>query len=123
MQINARLVQEQEAALAAAASQQKKTRCCRKCGQPMKGHPRNQCPHINTSRVSVKAGTPHGTLGTHPEPHPEHPEHPEPRPEHPEPHPEHPEPHPEHPEPHPEHAGIRAMQQRTCFSINSRVSH
>jgi hypothetical protein len=37
MQINARLVQEQEAALAAAASQQKKTRCCRKCGQPMKG--------------------------------------------------------------------------------------
>ena len=28
-----------------------------------------------------------------------------------------------HPEPHPEHAGIRAMKQRTCFSINSRVSH
>ena len=57
--------------------------------------------------VSVKAGTPPGT----------HPEHPEP---YPEPHPEH---HPEHPEPHPEHAGIRAMKQRTCFSINSRVSH
>ena len=81
-------------------------------------------------RVSVKAGTPPGTPGTYPEhtePHPEHPEpypeHPEPRPEHPEPHTEHPEPHPEHPEPHPEHAGIRAMQQRTCFSINSRVSH
>ena len=61
--------------------------------------------------VSVKAGTPPGTPGTHPE-------HPEPYPEHPEPYPEpHPEPHPEHPEPHPEHAGIRAMQQRTCFSI------
>ena len=60
-------------------------------------------------RVSVKAGTP----GTHPE-------HPEP---HPEPHPEHPEPYPEPPEPHPEHAGIQAMKQRTCFSINSRVSH
>ena len=94
--------------------------------------------------VSVKAGTPPGTPGTHPEPpephpehpepypehpepHPEHPEpypeHPEPYPEHPEPYPEHPEPHPEHPEPHPEHAGIRAMKQRTCFSINSRVSH
>ena len=90
--------------------------------------------------VSVKAGTPPGTPGTHPEhpePHPEHPEpypeHPEPHPEHPEPHPEHPEPypehpehpepHPEHPEPHLEHAGIRAMKQRTCFSINSRVSH
>ena len=82
------------------------------------------------SGVSVKAGTPPGTPGTHPEHpelHPEHPEpypeHPEPHPEHPEPHPEHPEPHPEHPEPHPEHAGIRAMKQRTCFSINSRVSH
>ena len=60
-------------------------------------------------------GTP-GTPPEHPEPYPEHPEHPEPFPEHPEPH-------PEHPEPHPEHAGIRAMQQRTCFSINSRVSH
>jgi hypothetical protein len=74
-------------------------------------------------RVSVKAGTP-GTYPEHPEPHPEHPE---PYPEHPE-HPEpHPEPYPEHPEPypepHPEHAGIRAMKQRTCFSINSRVSH
>ena len=67
--------------------------------------------------VSVKAGTPPGTPGTHPE-HPE--PHPEPYPENPEPHPEHPEP---HPEPHPEHAGIRAMKQRTCFSINSRVSH
>jgi hypothetical protein len=55
-------------------------------------------------RVSVKAGTP---PGTHPEPHPE-------------PYPEHPEP---HPEPHPEHAGIQAMKQRRCFSINSRVSH
>ena len=76
-----------------------------------------------TNWVSVKAGTPPGTPGTHPE-HPEpHPEHPEPHPEHPEPHPEHPEPYPEHPEPHPEHAGIRAMKQRTCFSINSRVSH
>jgi hypothetical protein len=53
--------------------------------------------------VFVKAGT--------------HPEHPGPT------HPEHPEPHPEHPEPYPEHAGIRAMKQRTCFSINSRVSH
>jgi hypothetical protein len=67
--------------------------------------------------VSVKAGTPPGTPGTHPE-HPEpHPVHPEPYPEHPEPHPEHPEPHPEHSEPHREHAGIRAMKQRTCFSI------
>ena len=64
-------------------------------------------------RVSVKAGTPPGTPGTHPE-------HPEPHPEHPEPYPE---PHSEHPEPHPEHAGIRAMKQRTCFSVNSRVSH
>ena len=80
--------------------------------------------------MSVKAGTPPGTPGTypeHPEPHPEHPEpypeHPEPYPEHPEPYPEHPETHPEHPQPHPEHAGIRAMKQRTCFSINSRVSH
>ena len=72
------------------------------------------------NRVSVKAGTPPGTPGTHPE---HHPEHPEPYPEHPEPHPEHPEPYPEHPEPHLEHAGIRAMKQRTCFSINSRVSH
>jgi hypothetical protein len=66
--------------------------------------------HIYLHWVSVKAGTPPGT----------HLEHPEPYPEHPEPHPEHPEPHPEH---HPEHAGIRAMKQRTCFSINSRVSH
>ena len=82
---------------------------------------------VAEKRVSVKAGTPPGTPGTHPEPHPEHPEpypeHPEPHPEHPEPYPEHQEPRPEHPEPHPEHAGIRAMQQRTCFSINSRVSH
>ena len=90
-----------------------------------------QCMYnIQHTRVSVKAGTPPGTPGTypeHPEPHPEHPEpypeHPEPHPEHPEPYPEHPEPHPEHPEPHLEHAGIRAMKQRTCFSINSRVSH
>jgi hypothetical protein len=52
--------------------------------------------------VSVKAGTPPGTPGTHPEPHPEHPEPP------PEPHLEHPEPHLEHPEPHSERAGIRA---------------
>jgi hypothetical protein len=73
--------------------------------------------------VSVKAGKPPGTPGTYPE-HPEpHPEHPEPYPEHPEPYPEHPEPYPEHPEPHLEHAGIRAMKQHTCFSINSRVSH
>ena len=75
------------------------------------------CSSVIFDRVSVKAGTP---PGTYPEPHPEHPE---PYPEHPEPYPEHPEPHPEHPEPHPEHAGIRAMKQRTCFSINSRVSH
>ena len=71
---------------------------------------------IRYKGVSVKAGTPPGTPGTHPE-------HPEPHPEHPEPHPEPPEPHPEHPEPHPEHAGKQAMKQRTCFSINSRVSN
>ena len=55
--------------------------------------------------VSVKAGTQPGTPRTNPE--------------HPEPYPEHPEPHPEPPE----HAGIQAMKQRRCFSINSRVSH
>ena len=92
-----------------------------------KNHKKATCKPWNgesrNGRVSVKAGTPPGTPGTHPE-HPEpHPEHPEPYPEHPEPHPEPPESHPEHPEPHPEHAGIQAMKQRTCFSINSRVSH
>ena len=39
----AALVQEQEAA-STVQSQPRKTRCCKKCGQPMKGHPRSQCP-------------------------------------------------------------------------------
>ena len=29
-------------------AQPRKTRCCRKCGQPMKGHPRSQCPQQST---------------------------------------------------------------------------
>jgi hypothetical protein len=31
------LIQEEEASDSTVSSQQKKTRCCRKCGQPMKG--------------------------------------------------------------------------------------
>ena len=105
------------------------SKCKRLCGMTRKpsGVCKSRNPTRNTRNTPGTPGTPPGTPGTHPE-HPEpYPEHPEPYPEHPEPHPEHPEPHPEpHPEhlkPHPEHAGIRAMKQRTCFSINSRVSH
>ena len=37
------LVQEREAA-STSTSQPRKTSCCKKCGEPMKGHPRGRCP-------------------------------------------------------------------------------